>query len=545
MRLSRRTRLASVALIAAGSLVLAACGGGSDDKSEGGKTGGSTDAVITSFSTQPQNPLVPTNTNEVGGGNIIDLIFAGLISYKTDGSSENEVADSITSDDNKLWTVKIKSGWKFSDGTDVTAASFVDAWNFGANAANKQLSSYFFYPIAGTDDVGNTTDGAKTISGLKVVDDSTFTIELKQAESDFPSRLGYSAFFPLPASAFDDMDAFGKKPIGNGPYDFESMKTNVEAVLVPSKTYEGVRPAKNGGVTLKFYTDPDAAFSDVQAGNLDVLDQVPPSALSTYKDDKTIQAFSEPGSPNSTITIPESLPGFEKGEAGDLRRQAISKAINRAEICEKIFDGARIPSTDFSSPLMPGFTKDIPGQDVLDFDAAAAKKLWADAEAIEPFKGKFVIAYNGDGPGNKEWIEATVNQLKNNLGIDAEPKAYPTFAELRTKVTDRTIGTAFRTGWQPDYPSIANYLGPLFQTGAGSNDGDYSNKDFDGLMNKAAAAQDDTERYQAYADAQAILFKELPAIPLWNQSISAAAAKGVNNVVFNWQNKPELQDVTK
>lgn len=542
MRLSRRTGLAGVALLACASMTLAACGGSSDNKSS---SNDSTNAVITSYSVQPQNPLVPTDTNEVGGGNIVDLIFAGLISYKTDGSSENEVADSITSTDNKTWTVKVKSGWTFSDGTPVTANSFVDAWNFGADAANKQLSSYFFYPIAGTDDNGNTIKGAKTMSGLKVVDDSTFTITLKQGESDFPGRLGYSAYFPLPASAFKDMAAYGKNPIGNGPYDFKSLKTNVEAVLVPSKTYKGVRPAKNGGVTLKFYTDPDAAFSDVQAGNLDVLDQVPPSALTTYKTDKSIQAFSEPGSPNSTITIPESLPGFAKGEEGNLRRQAISKAINREEICEKIFDGARIPSTDFSSPLMPGFTKSIVGADVLKFDATGAKALWKQADAIKPFTGKFIIAYNGDGAGNKEWIEAVVNQLKNNLGIDAEPKAFPTFAELRTKVTDRTIGTAFRTGWQPDYPSIANYLGPIFQTGAGSNDGDYSNKDFDGLMNKAAAAQDDTARYKDLADAQAILFKELPAIPLWNTSISSAAAKNVKNVVFNWQNKPELQDITK
>jgi hypothetical protein len=117
--------------------------------------------------------------------------------------------------------------------------------------------------------------------------------------------------------------------------------------------------------------------------------------------------------------------------------------------------------------------------------------------------------------------------------------------ELRTVVTDRSIKTPFRTGWQADYPSMLNYLGPIYATGAGSNDGDYSNKEFDNLLKQAAAAQDDTERYKLLADAQAILFKELPAIPLWNQSIAAAAAKGVDNVEFNWQNKPELQNVTK
>jgi oligopeptide transport system substrate-binding protein len=536
----RRSRLAGVALIAAASLTLAACGSSNDDSKPGGDK---TNAVITAFGTEPQNPLVTTNTNEVGGGNIIDLIYAGLISYKADGSQENEVAESITSDDNKVWTVKLKD-WKFSDGTAVTAESFVKAWNYGATAKNAQLSAYFYYPIEGTDDEGAILDKGTEMSGLKVVDDKTFTITLKQAESDFPLRLGYSAYYPLPDSAYEDMDAFGKAPIGNGPYKLEKWENNVQAAMVPNKEYKGVRPAKNGGVTFKFYTNPDAAYSDVQAGNLDVLDQAPPSALTTFRDDKTVQAFEEPGSVSGSFTIPESLKGFS-GEEGNLRRQALSMAIDRKEITEKLFDGTRSPATDFSSPLMPGYTDKIAGNEVLKFDADAAKKKWAEADAIAPFTGKFQLAYNGDGAGNKEWVEALTNQLKNNLGIDAQPKAYPTFSELRTKVTDRTIGTAFRTGWQPDYPSISNYLGPLYGTGAGSNDGDYSNKAFDALLTKAAGAQNDDDRYQAFADAQAILFKDLPAIPLWNTNVAAVAAIGVKNVEFNWQNKPEYQNITK
>ncbi|MGJ9414157.1 ABC transporter substrate-binding protein [Aeromicrobium sp. CF4.19] len=529
-----------MALVAAGSLVLAACGGGDD-----GDGGGSTDAVITSYSVQPQNPLIPTNTNEVGGGNIVDLVFAGLISYTVDGETELEVAESIESEDNQTWTVTLNEGWEFSDGTAVTADSFVDAWNYGANPENEQLSAYFFYPIEGTTADGTIDGGGEEISGLEVVDDTSFTITLKQAEADFPGRLGYSAYFPLPESAFEDMEAFGDAPIGNGPYTLDGLDDNSEARLLPNDSYDGNRPAMNGGVTLKFYTDPDSAFSDVQAGNLDVLDDVPPSALTTYEDDDSIQAISQPGSVNSTITIPSSLPGFGENDEGKLRRQAISRAINREEICDAIFDGANIPSTDFSSPLMPGYTEDIEGADVLQFDAEEAQDLWDQANEIAEFDGEFVLAYNGDGPGNKEWVEAAVNQINNTLDIDAEPQAYATFAELREKVTDRSIGTAFRTGWQPDYPSIYNYLGPIFGTGAGSNDGDYSNEEFDETIQSAAGAQDEEERYQLLADAQAILFEDLPAIPLWNQSIAAAAADGVENVEFNWQNKPELQNVTK
>lgn len=537
MRLSRRARVAGVALFAAGSLVLAACGGGSGD---------SETATVSVYSTEPEKSLVPTNTNEVGGGNVIDQLFAGLVAYDTKGEVQNEVAESIDTEDNQNFTVKLKD-WEFSDGTPVTAKSFVDAWNYGALSTNKQVSSYFFQPIEGYDAVSAAEPTAETLSGLKVVDDKTFTIKLTQPQSDFPERLGYSAYFPIPESAYDDMEAFGERPIGNGPYKLteSGWEHDVQISLEPNETYDGVRKAQNDGIVFKIYTSPDGAYSDLQAGTLDIMDQVPPSALGTYKDDNQVQAITQPGSSFASITIPERLKGFGNNDEGKLRRQAISRAINREEITDKVFQGSRTPARDFSSPVLPGFKDDVEGSEVLDFDAAEAKKLWAEAEDIAPYEGSFELAYNADGPGNKEWVEAVVNQIKNNLGIDAKPREYATFDELRKDVTSRDIKTPFRTGWQADYPSIYNYLADLYGTGAGSNDGDYSSKQFDDLLKQAAGAEDTNERYDLYADAQAVLFQDLPAIPLWYTDVAAAASKNVENVSFNWKDRPVLNEVTK
>ncbi len=341
--------------------------------------GPKTDAVINVDGSEPQNPLIPTATNETGGGNVIDLLFAGLIAYEGDGASKMEVAKSIESDDNLTWTVKLNDNWKFSDGTAVKAKNFVDAWNYGADPANAQLSAYFFYPLEGTDGEGSIEGGGKTISGLKVVDDTTFTIKLKQPEADFPARLGYSAFYPLPDAAFKDMKAFGENPIGNGPYKMgaDGWVHDKEIALVPNDDYDGLRKARNGGVTFKFYTNLDAAYTDIQSGNLDILKSVPDSALTTFESDSSVVAFSEPGSVFQSFTIPEGAAHFGSNEEGNLRRQAISKAINREEVTDKIFNKTRTPAKDFSSPLMPGFNDNIEGSDVLKFDAAEAKDLWA------------------------------------------------------------------------------------------------------------------------------------------------------------------------
>jgi oligopeptide transport system substrate-binding protein len=542
MRISRRTRIAGIAFVLAGSLTLTACGGNdSDSKAD--------DNVITVYGTNPQRPLLPADTIEVGGGDPMDNLYAGLVTYATDGTMSNEVAESIEPNaDNTVWTVKLKD-WKFSDGTPVTAESFVKAWNFGASEKAAQLGVDWFAAFVGTNDEG--VSECDTISCVKVVDDKTFTITLKEGEPDFPLRLGYTAYNPLPESAYgsDGMvtKEFGQAPIGNGPYKLTDAgwEQNKSISLEPNPEYDGARKAQNDGIVFKFYAGngADAAFLDVQSDILDVLDQVPPSQLTSFETNANIQAFNEPGSQFQSFTIPESLAHF-KGEEGRLRRQALSLAIDRKLITDKIFNGVRTPASDFTSSLMPGWTDAVPGNEVLENDAAKAKQLWAEADKISKWSGKFQIAYNSDGAGHKEWTEAATNQISSTLGIDASPKAYATFAELRTDVTARTIGTAFRTGWQADYPSILNYLTSLYSTGAGANDGDYSNKEFDKLITQAASAEGD-ERYDLVTQAQAVLMQDLPAVPLWYYNSTAAVSKGVKDFEFNWKGKPEYYKLNK
>ena len=534
----KRIGVAAIALAAAGALALTGCTSGSPESTGGA---GSSTAVITTNGSEPQNPLVPTNTNETGGGKILDAIFAGLVYYDAEGAPHNDMAESIETDDAQNYTIKIKADQKFSNGEPVTANSFVDAWNYGALLSNEQLSSYFFESIEGF-----SYDEDSELTGLEVVDDLTFTVKLKQPESDFPLRLGYSAFFPLPESAFEDIAAFGENPVGNGPYMLDgegAWKHNEKIDLVVNPDYDGPRVAQNGGLDIIFYATQEAAYADLQGGNLDVLDAIPDGALSTFQDEFGDRSVTQAAAIFQSFTIPARLPHFD-GEEGQLRRAAISKAINREEITDVIFSGTRTPAHDFTSPVIDGYSEDIPGSDVLDFDADAAKDLWAQADAISPWSGSFQIAYNADG-GHQAWVDAVANQLKNNLGIDASGAPYPTFAEVRTAITDRTIQTAFRTGWQADYPALFNFLGPIYATDAGSNDGDYSNAEFDALLKEGLAETDLDAANKKFQQAQEILFKDLPAIPLWYSTVNGAWSESVDNVQFGWNSVPLYYEVTK
>ncbi|PPI05720.1 ABC transporter substrate-binding protein, partial [Rathayibacter sp. AY1D2] len=124
----RRYGFGALALVAASTLVLAGCSSSND--SGGGASGGDAAAIISTNGSEPQNPLIPTNTNEVGGGKILDEIFAGLVYYDAKGAPENDVAESIESDDAQNYTITIKSGLTFTNGDPVTSSSFIDAWNY-------------------------------------------------------------------------------------------------------------------------------------------------------------------------------------------------------------------------------------------------------------------------------------------------------------------------------------------------------------------------------------------------------------------------------
>ncbi|GGR21900.1 MULTISPECIES: ABC transporter substrate-binding protein [Agromyces] len=535
----KRIGVAAIALAAAGALTLTGCTSGSPSSSG---AAGDSSAIITTNGSEPQNPLIPTNTNEVGGGKILDAIFAGLVYYDAKGAVHNDVAESIESDDAQNYTIKIKPDLKFTNGDPVNAESFVKAWNYGAALDNAQLSSYFFGDIEGF----SLDENRPELSGLKVVDDLTFTVALVQPESDFPLSLGYSAFYPLPESAWEDLDAFGENPVGNGPYMLDgegAWKHNEEISLVTNPDYDGPRKAQNGGLDIIFYASQDASYADLQGGNVDVVDQIPEAALASYADEFPDRSVNQAAAIFQSFTIPARLPHFS-GEEGQLRRAAISMAINREEITDVIFEGTRTPAHDFTSPVIDGYSEDVPGSEVLEFNPEKAKELWAQADAIAPWSGTFQIAYNADG-GHQGWVDAVSNQLKNNLGIDASGNPYPTFAEARTEITNRTIQTAFRSGWQADYPALFNFLGPLYGTGAGSNDGDYSNPEVDALLKEGRAETDIDAANEKFQQVQEILFKDLPAVPLWYSNVNGAWNDTVDNVEFGWNSVPLYYQITK
>ncbi|MER6369921.1 peptide ABC transporter substrate-binding protein [Streptomyces mirabilis] len=528
---------------AAVALVATACGGGGG----GGGSGGGASGVLSSSWGDPQNPLEPSNTNEVQGGKVLDMIFRGLKRYDArTGAAKNMLAEKIDTSDSQNFTITVKDGWTFSNGEPVTAQSFVDAWNYGASLKNNQKNAYFFGYIEGYDKVHpeTGTQSADTLSGLKVTGAHSFTVKLNQKFSTFPDTLGYVAFAPLPKAFFSDHAAWLKKPIGNGPYTVDSYTKGSMMSLRKWDAYPGTDKAQNGGVDLKVYTDNNTAYTDLMAGNLDLVDDVPAAQLKNVKKDLGGRYINTPAGIIQTVAFPFYDQAWDKSGMENVRK-GLSMAINRDQITSTIFQKTRTPASDWTSPVLGaagGFQDGLCGASCR-YDPAQAKKLIQDGGGLPG--GQIKISYNADSGSHKEWIDAVCNSINNALGNDKACVGNPigTFADFRNQIGQHKMPGPFRAGWQMDYPLIQNFLQPLYYTNASSNDGKWSNKEFDKLVDQANAETDKAKAIQLFQQAEGVVRDNMAAIPLWYQNGSAGYSDRISHVALNQFSVPVYNEI--
>ena len=524
MRGTARARWAVGAAVLA--LAATACGGGDD----GGDEGAGEAASGGSFSMESGEPesLIPGNTNESEGSQVLQALYSGLYDYDAETSEPiAEMAESVESDDQINWTITIKDGWTFHDGTPVTAQSFVDAWNWTAYSPNAAGNSYFHDKVVGYDDLQGeegATPTAQEMSGLQVTDDLTFTVQLNAPFSQFPLTLGYNAFFPMAEACLADIEACNEEPIGNGPYQMDGPWEHNQAInLTRYEDFAG-EPGNADTVEFRIYSDINTAYNDLLAGNLDVMNQVPPERIATLATDFPDRNIVQPESAFTAVAFPLYDARFTNPEL----RQAFSQAIDRQAIIDAIFNGTRVEAKSLVSPVVAGSREDACGE-LCEYDPAAAKQKF---DAAGGFQGTLTLWFNS-GAGHEKWMEAVSNQLRQNLGIKTIKFKSLEFAEYLGLLDEEKVTGPFRLGWSMDYPSPQNYLEPIYGTTGSSNNFGYSNKKVDDLIDQGNSAADVDAGIDLYNQAEDLILQDMPVIPMWFGKVQAAHSENVSNVVVD------------
>ncbi|GLW97631.1 ABC transporter substrate-binding protein [Microtetraspora sp. NBRC 16547] len=440
------------------------------------------------------------------GSEQLDALFTGLTEYEPGTSrSRYAVAESIITKDNQVFHVTLRKGWKFHDGTEVKARNFVEAWN--QVASGKTDNSFLFEEIKGY--------GSRRMSGLKVTGNHTFTITLSRPFSPFVKKLSMLAFSPLPDSTLKNPASFSKKPIGNGPFRVVSWSLSSKSVVERFDDYPGAKPAVSR-IVYRVYRDETALYADLRAGDLDFTSLIPSTKLATFKKDLGGRVLNRAGHTVQLVAFPAKV------AANIDFRKAVSMAIDRETITREVFGGGRVPAHSFVPPTAEGSRRDSCGQ-VCSYNPGEARKYLAKALAsgFRP-PAALPLYYNADSP-HAEWVKRVAESVTKTLGgkVKVVPKAMPTFAGFRDAVTGGRLNGMIRAGWQLDYPHIQNVLAPMYASDGVSNDSRYRNPRFDALLRAADRQSSPTKANALYQQAEALLVRDLPAIPLWVYSQQA------------------------
>lgn len=521
--------------LAVSMLAVTGCGGTTDEEPGDGPVADEKAGGTFKFYISEPAFIDPINLQESEGTQVGQAVFDSLVTFDPITSEIKPAAAESWSanEDATVWTFKLVEGAKFHNGREVTAADFKYAWERICTPANLSEISYHLSAVVGYDDM--QAEEATELEGVKVIDDYTLEVTLSYAFADFEYVVGHPALAPVPQEEVEaDPAAFADKPIGNGPFMMAEPWAHDQYIKVTRfDDYYGDAPYIDG-VDYVILADQDTAFLEFQAGNLDFV-QIPTGQIQAAVEQYGESPDGYTVNPGEQVSLGGEqaiyylLVNNEQEPLDDpLVRQAMSMAIDRQDICDKVFEGTREPATGIVPPGIVGHRPDAFPYAKFDVEAAKAKLAEAGYPDGEGFP-KITIEFNS-GSGHEDILLLVQENLKA-IGIEGEMVGSE-WAQYLDKLGagDYSIG---RLGWIADYPVMDNFLYPLFKTGSGDNYSFYANAEVDALMDEARGTADGDERVALFREAEEIIGEDSPVIPMFYYKHTRVASERVNDGIYS------------
>ena len=540
---------AVLALLMAGTMMLGVvgCGGSSDtagteaSASDSASAGSSSDMNV--MLETPIESLDPQQATDGTSFEVIADYTDGLMQMDADGQAVPAIAESYDlSDDGLTYTFHLRSDAKWSNGTPVTAADFVFAWQ---RAVDPAVASEYAYMLS---DIGQVKNAAEIIAGEKdkselgvtAVDDVTLQVELNVPVSYFLSLMYFPTFYPVNEEFFNSCgDTFATSPettLSNGAFVLDSYEPAATAFhLTKNADYYDAAKVQLSGLSYQVIQDSQQALMSYQTGALDTT-LVNGEQVDQVKDDPEFMTVGAGYlwyvSPNMSA-VPEL--------ANLNVRLAMTMAIDRDAITADVLkDGSAatytaVPTEFAAGPDGSDFSGDQSKfSDVCRFDAAAAADYWAkglEELGITELSLDMVVDAD-DAPQKvaqvlKEQWETTLPGLTVNLVV--EPK--------KQRVQDMQEGN-FQLGltrWGPDYADPMTYLG-MWITDNSNNYGLWSNADYDAIIAECTTGDlctDAEGRWARLYDAEQIVMDEAVIYPLYTQCNAEMLSSKVTGVEYH------------
>jgi oligopeptide transport system substrate-binding protein len=456
--------------------------------------------------------LDPHKTSTVYEAHILRDLFEGLVMQDKDANLLPGVAESWTvSDDGKVYTFKLRKDAVWSDGSPVTADDFVYAFRRLEDPATGAEYASMLYVVKNGEAV-NTGKAKPEELGVRAVDPTTFEVTLNAPTPYFLEMLTHQSTFPVNKASIDKLGTDWIKPgnlVSNGAYTLAEFVPNDHIRLVKNPKFHDAANVKIDVVNYIPTEDRSTAIKRFEAGELDSNDDIPTEQMADLKAKFGDQLRIGPylGTYYYAIKIDKEPWSHQK------LRRAISMAIDRDFLAEKVWQNSMLPGYSMVPPGIEGYNSaiaDFAEMSQIDREDEAKKIL--EELGYTPEKPlKMEIRYN-TSENHKNTAVAIQEQLKP-LGVDVtllntDTKTH--YGHLEQK-GDYDVA---RAGWIADYKDPESFLG-ISRKASGNNYSNFNNPKFEELMDKAAAAGGNPgERMELLSDAERVLIDDVGQIPL-------------------------------
>ncbi len=473
--------------------------------------------------------LDPHKTSTVYEAHILRDLFMGLAIHNAKAEVEPGAAESWTiSPDGKVYTFKLRAGALWSDGSPVTANDFVFAWQRVVDPATAAEYAYMLAPVVNAEDITAAKKKPAEL-GVKAVDDMTFEVTLNAPTPYLLEMLTHQATYPVSKANVEAKGADFVKPgnlVSNGAYVLTEFVPNDHVKAIKNDKFYDAANVKIDVVNFIPTEDRSTAMKRFEAGELDSNDDIPTEQLADLKAKFGDQVRLGPFLGTYYYVFKTDKAPWDNVKL----RHAVSEAIDRDYLAEKVWTNTMIPAYSLVPPGISGYetrTAEYSEMSQIDREDAAKKTL---AE----------LGYGPDKPLKME-IRFNTSENHKNTAVAIQEQLKPLGIEVSLLNTDTKTHYGHleqkgdfdiaRGGWIADYKDPANFL-DLCKTGAGNNYGQYSNKEFDDLLAAGAAATDPVERMKKLSDAEAIgVARDLCFVPLLYYGFHTV----VSNKIKGWQ----------
>lgn len=527
--------------------VLAGCGSSSNSEATAQAASGSDTATASApvqggdftyaLATSPDT-LDPRRSGLAVSVRVFGALYDTLLVRNADGSLGPSLATEWEqSDDGLSYTLKLKEGVKFQDGTP-----------FNAEAVKYNFDSI----IDPETKAANALALLRPYKSSEVIDEYTIKLNLETASQAFLGNLSQGMLSIVsPTAAKEKGEDFGKNPIGTGPFKFVSWSENAEIKLERNPDYAwGSSEAKNtkaaylDNLTFKIVPEEATRIGGVQSGQVLAAETVPPQNIVALESDPNAQLFK-----TNTIGLPYTLFfNLEKKPWDELKaRQAVQLAVDVDTIVKTLYLGTYERAWSSLTPGILGYDESLEGKIAPNLEKSNAlldELGWVKgADGIREKDGQRLTLHYVDGSPNREKrndIAAMIREQLKAIGVETEVEITQDIATVVFQNWDYDLYGNSQVNADPN--SLSAFYHSTKEGERRTLNG-LSDPEVDKWLEEAGVEKDDAKRVELYKKVQQYISDQALILPIYVFPYTVAAAKSVQGLTFDPFGYPIFNDV--